>query len=68
MADITTSSATEDSIILWQNVSEGTPELALLITPYIGCFQIKQGYDIININYESVKELCRVMKSIEEPK
>ena len=67
MANTVTTSATENSKLIWQNVNEGIPEPALLITPYIGCIQIEQADQMININYETVNELCKVIKNLKEP-
>ena len=67
MANTVTTSATENSKLIWQNVNEGIPEPALLITPYIDCIQIEQADQTININYETVNELCKVIKNLKEP-
>lgn len=68
MAHTTLTDAAKETKILWQNGSgEGVGEPALVITPYFGCFQIEQGENIISINYETVADLCKVLKSMKEP-
>lgn len=59
---------TKDAIIFWQKNSEsGVGEPALLIEPYMGCIQITQEDQRVNLSYESIKDLCKVLKSMEEP-
>lgn len=55
-------------LILWQeNKETGVGEPALAITAYSDVIQIEQGsvnggVQIININYDSVAELCRELR------
>lgn len=60
--------AGKNAIIMWQsNEENGVGEPALLIESYIGCFQITQDDQKININYESIKDLCKILKQLKEP-
>lgn len=59
--------AKEDAIVIWQKSDDGTPQQALLIEAYSDVIQIGQDGTRIDLNYESVKELCSVLKSIKRP-
>ena len=53
--------------IVWQGDDEGIPEKALLVTNYAGSalIEIKQGQSEILVNYESIPELVKVMKTVK---
>lgn len=58
----------KNAAVLWQTNNDGIGEQALLVECYIGCIQITQDGQRINVNYEIVKELCKLLKQCEEPK
>ena len=51
--------------VIWQEDEEGIPEKAILVTNYYGSglVEIKQGDSEINVNYESIPELIKAMKT-----
>ncbi len=53
--------------LIWQEDEEGIPEKAILVTNYEGggMIEIKQGDAEIFVNYESVPELIKVMKTVK---
>jgi len=53
--------------LIWQEDEEGIPEKAILVTNYEGggMIEIKQGDSEIVVNYESVPELIKVMKTVK---
>ena len=53
--------------VIWQEDGEGIPEKAILVTNYAGSglIEIKQGQSEIMVNYESIPELIRVMKTVK---
>lgn len=54
----------KESKILWQSSAEdNVPEQALLIEFYTSEFSITQGDNCIIINYETVQELLKIIKS-----
>lgn len=55
------------SQVIWQEDEEGIPEKAILVTNYAGSglVEIKQGDAEINVNYESIPELVKVMKTVK---
>jgi hypothetical protein len=59
--------ANEGAIIIWQKAADDTPQQALLVEAYADVIQIAQEGTRIDINYETVKELCAVLKSIKRP-
>lgn len=57
----------KESFTLWQESSEDSvPEPAFLIVPHSDVVRIQQGGDQILLNYESVDELCKVLKQIKK--
>lgn len=53
----------KDSIILWQkNEETGVGEPALLIEFYSDCLQISQDGDRVNMDYDTIKDLIKVLK------
>lgn len=54
----------KNCILIWQDVPEGVGEPAILITPYSDCIILQQEGRYININYETVKELCKHLKNM----
>lgn len=57
----------QHSQVLWQEDEEGIPEKAILVTNYAGSgsIEIKQGQSEILVNYESIPELIKVMKTVK---
>jgi len=55
------------SQVIWQEDEEGIPEKAILVTNYAGSalIEIKQGQSEIMVNYESIPELIKVMKTVK---
>ena len=53
--------------VIWQEDEEGTPEKAILVTDYEcgGLIEIKQGESEIDVNYESIPELIKAMKTVK---
>ncbi len=53
--------------LIWQEDEEGIPEKAILVTNYEKCgmIEIKQGDSEIIVNYESIPELIKVMKTVK---
>ena len=53
--------------IIWQEDEEGIPEKAILVTNYEGSslIEIKQGDSEINVNYESIQELIKAIKTVK---
>lgn len=53
--------------VMWQEDEDGMPERAILVTNYAGSgvIEIKQGDSEIIVNYESVPELIKVMKTVK---
>ena len=53
--------------VIWPEDGEGIPEKAILVTNYAGSglIEIKQGQSEIMVNYESIPELIRVMKTVK---
>lgn len=53
--------------IIWQDDDEGIPEKAILVTNYAdsALIEIKQGQSEIMVNYESIPELIKVMKTVK---
>jgi hypothetical protein len=53
--------------IIWQNGPEdGISEKAILIEAYTDVISIQQQEGSININYESVDELCKLLKQLKK--
>lgn len=57
-----TETTCKDDVVLWQE-TEGIPQPALLIEFFDECITITQENKYISLNYESVNELCKVLKS-----
>ena len=55
------------SQVIWQEDEGDIPEKAILVTNYAGSglIEIKQGQSEIMVNYESIPELIRVMKTVK---
>ena len=51
--------------VIWQEDGEGIPEKAILVTNFYGSgwIEIKQGQSEILLNYESIPELIKAMKT-----
>ena len=53
--------------VIWQEDEEGIPEKAILVTNYpgSGLIEIKQGESEVSVNYESIPELIKAMKTVK---
>ena len=53
--------------VVWQKDDEGAPEKAILVTNFYGSgwIEIKQGQSEIMVNYESIPELIKAMKTVK---
>ena len=53
--------------VIWQEDEEDAPEEAILVTDYEGggVIEIKQGKSEIDVNYESIPELIKAMKTVK---
>ena len=61
-------SAYKDSVVMWQaEPEEGLPEPALLVEFYSDSICIRQDGNAISINYESIADLCKLLKSRPKP-
>jgi len=68
MANTNTEKPAKDSVVLWQTSSEdGIAEPALLIEFFSDCVSIKQDGETLRITYESVADLCKLLKSHPKP-
>ena len=57
----------KESYIVWQNdPQDGVAEPALLIEKYLDTVSITQKDNCINVNYESIDELCKLLKKIQK--
>lgn len=60
-----TDTTKDGSVILWQTDPEDAiAEPALLIEPYSDTIRIGQKEQAINVNYESVDELIKVLRNM----
>lgn len=66
-SDMITTIGNKHAQVIWQEDEEGIPEKAILVTNYEGggMIEIKQGDSEILVNYESVPELIKVMKTVK---
>lgn len=58
------------AVVMWQGEpqdGQGLAEPALLIEFYSDCISIKQDEDSVVINYESIPDLCKLLKSRPKP-
>lgn len=55
----------KNSHTIWQEQSDGLPEQSLLVERYDNTIRIQQREDSITINYESVDELCKLLKKLK---
>ena len=56
------------SVVIWQeNPKEGIGKPAILIESYRGSFGITQEGNYISLNYETIKDLIKVLKTLKEP-
>lgn len=68
MANTQTTPSNRKAFVIWQDNPDGNAEPALLIETFHDAFTITQDGRYVQINYSTVKELCRIMKQLEEPK
>jgi hypothetical protein len=63
-----TETTNKNAKVIWQQVEEGegVAEPALLIEPYKDVVRIGQDGDAIQINYESIDEICKALKQIKK--
>lgn len=55
-----------NSHIIWQEVEDGVGEPALLFEPFNDCLQVSQAGAVINVNYQSIDELCKLLKKLKK--
>lgn len=56
-----------NSHIIWQQAEEdGIAEPAILVEPYNDVMQISQDGSVINLNYKSVDEFCKVLRKLKK--
>lgn len=48
--------------------SDGFPEQSIVIERYDDIISIQQEKDSINLNYESIDELCKLLKKLKREK
>jgi len=54
--------------IIWQTPGEdNVPEPAIVVEAYMGSFSLTQEGRSISINYESIKDLIKVLKDLKDP-
>jgi hypothetical protein len=60
--------AYKESFIIWQELDtdSGLPEPALLIERYNDIVSIQQGKEYINLNYDSIPELIKLLRKIHK--
>jgi hypothetical protein len=57
----------KESFILWQDSAEdGVPEPAILVNVYGDIISLDCGDNSINVNYESINELCKLLKQVKK--
>jgi hypothetical protein len=59
----------KESIVVWQEKSwdnERPEEPALLINEYMDMFTIEQHDRYVNVNYETIDELIRILKGLKK--
>ena len=63
--DMITTVGNKHAQVIWQEDEEGISEKAILVTNYYGSglVEIKQGDSEITVNYESIPELIKAMKT-----
>lgn len=66
MVMISTKNA-NNSYTIWQEIEEGVPEPALLVSLYSDIINIRQENSEININYETIKPLIKFLSTIKTP-
>lgn len=55
------------SVVFWpEDPEESVAEKPIIIELYHDVFQIKQKDSYINLNYESIKEFCKLLRSLED--
>lgn len=54
------------STTFWQTQTDGIAEPAILIEWFSDCFAIVQDGNRINLNYESSKELVKILKQAND--
>lgn len=56
-----------NSHIIWQQTEEdGVAEPALLLEPFNDVIQLSQDGNVINLNYESLEELCKLLRKLKK--
>lgn len=64
-----TDTAKEGAVILWQTDPEDAiAEPALLIESFSDAIRIGQKDQVINLNYESIDELIKVLRNLKKSK
>jgi hypothetical protein len=55
-----------DDYIIWQpDPEDGVAEKAILVESYSDVITLQQNDQSININYESIDELCKLLKKLK---
>jgi hypothetical protein len=58
-----------DDYIIWQeDPNDGVAESAILVEAYSDIISFQQNDSSININYESVDEICKLLKKLKTEK
>jgi hypothetical protein len=58
----------KESYTLWQDSKDNLPEQALVIECFMDIVCITQTDAHININYKTIPELIKILKTLKEPK
>lgn len=58
----------ETCAVVWQQVEDGVPEPAIIVTSYSDIIELKQEDRYINLNYETVIKLCAYLKGLKPEK
>ena len=67
-SDMITTIGNKHTQVLWQSESEcGMPEPPIIVTNYAGSnlIDLTQGSNTVDVNYESIPELIKVMKTVK---
>lgn len=58
---------TKDPIVIWQEEEQdGIPEQPLIIESYSDVISLTQRDNSINLNYDSIDEVCRALKAMKK--
>jgi hypothetical protein len=68
MAKPTIKELYKSPVLVWQDVEEGVGEPAIALDKYNDILVFKQADNEVNLNYETIPELCKTLKRIYEAK